>query len=378
MLGIGPARAQREADAAVVVRRHGLAVVGGTEDVETRRHGTVHEVGLGEAEIDQGAQRAERNAEPQFLALAEQVALLDRDVAQDARSRRVAGAEGDVAGALLDHLDLEIGLVRRRSGRGRDVDLLEEAEVAQALLAAPHLGGAEGVALGETELAADHLVEGARVAGDVDALDINARAFLDVEGDVDREIVLVAPDIGPDLDEGVTQRANEVGQRRHGLLDLVGVVPFALSHRQVALQHIDIQPLETRRHLDLAELVAIALADREGDEEPFAVRRQLGHRRHHAEVGIALGQVVLAQQLAIEIEAVGIVAVVRRQEAIPDAFAGADLAAQRAVAEMLVADETDALNAGYVAFVDLEDQVDAALLELDDPRLDRAVLPAAG
>src|SRR5437899_12222503 len=106
MLGIGPAGAQREADTAVVIRRHGLAVVGGTEDVETRRHGAVHEVGLGEAEIDQGAPGTARNAEPQLLALAEEVALPDRDVAQDARRRRVAGAEGDRTGARPTHPDL--------------------------------------------------------------------------------------------------------------------------------------------------------------------------------------------------------------------------------------------------------------------------------
>ena len=167
------------------------------------------------------------------------------------------------------------------------------------------------------------------------------------------------------------------GQRRHGLLDLVGVVPVALGHRQVALQHVDIEALEAGRDLDLAELVALALADREGDEEALAVGRQLGHRRDDAEVGVALREVELAQQLAVEIEAVGIVAVVRRQEAVPGALAGPDLAAQRAVAEMLVADEADALHARDVAFVDLEDEIDAALVELDDLGLDRGVVAAA-
>ena len=115
----------------------------------------------------------------------------------------------------------------------------------QALLAAPHLGGREGVALGQPELAADHLVQRARVARDVDALDVDARAFLDVEGDVDGEVVLVAPDVGADLDEGVAQRAHDVRQRRHRLLDLVGVVPVALRHGQVALQHVDIEALRS-------------------------------------------------------------------------------------------------------------------------------------
>ena len=218
------------------------------------------------------------------------------------------------------------------AGRGGDIDFLEEAEVLQAILAAPHLRGREGVAFGQTKLSADHLVEGARVARDVDALDIDARSFLHVEGDVDRLVVLVAPDIGSNVDEGVAQRADRVGHRGHRLLDLVGVVPVALVHRQVALERVDIEPLEARRHLDLAELVALALVDRESDEEAVAVGRQLGHRRDHAEVGITLGQVEFAQQLAVEVEPIRIEAIVGRQEAPPRALGGADLAAQRAVA----------------------------------------------
>ena len=104
----------------------------------------------------------------------------------------------------------------------------------------------EGVALGKAEFAADHLVQRAGVAGDVDALDIDARAFLDVERQVDGVRVLVAPDVGADIDEGIAQRADRVGHRRHGLLDLVGVVPVALAHRQVALQRVGIEPLEAR------------------------------------------------------------------------------------------------------------------------------------
>ena len=65
-------------------------------------------------------------------------------------------------------------------------DLLEEVEVLDALLGAVQLRGVERVALDEPELAADHLVERAQIAGDVDALDIDPRPFLDVVGDVDR------------------------------------------------------------------------------------------------------------------------------------------------------------------------------------------------
>src|SRR5580704_14927802 len=377
VLGVGPAGAQCEADAGIAIGGDRLTVIRRAEDVEAHRHGTVQEIGLGEAEVDQGAQGTDREAEAELLALAQEVAFVDRDIAQNTRRRRKAGAKGDVAGALLDHLDFEVGLVGRRPRGCRNVDLLEEAEGAQALLAAAHFGGAESVTLGEAEFPPDHLVEGAGVARDVDAFDIDARTLLDVEGHVDREIVLVAPDVGADVDEGVAQGAYEVRQCRNGFFDRAGVVPVAFGHREIALQDVDIESLEARGDLDLAELVSFALVDGEGDEKSLPVGRQLGDRRHDAEIGVALREVELAQQLAIEVEAVGVVAVVRRQEAVPGAFARADLAAQRAVAEMLVADEADALNARDVAFADLEDEVYTTLVELDDLGVDRRVVAAA-
>ena len=67
--------------------------------------------------------------------------------------------------------------------------------------------------------------------------------------------------------------------------------------------------------LDRAELVARPFLDDVGDDEVAAVGRQLGERRDDAEIGIALGQVESAQLLLVGGEAVGIVAVVRLEEA---------------------------------------------------------------
>src|SRR5207249_8003676 len=128
---------------------------------------------------------------------------------------------------------------------------------------------------------------------------------------------------------------------------------------QIALERVNIEPLEARGHLDLAELVALAFADREGDEEAVAVGRELGNGRDHAEVCVSFRQVELAQQLAVEVQAIRIKAVVGRQESPPCALGGADLTAQRAVAEILVANEADALDAGNVTLVDFKHQIDA-------------------
>ena len=59
---------------------------------------------------------------------------------------------------------------------------LEIAEVVQPLAGLADRLGAERIAFGQAELAADHLVLGARVADDVDPLDIDPRPLADVEG----------------------------------------------------------------------------------------------------------------------------------------------------------------------------------------------------
>jgi hypothetical protein len=52
--------------------------------------------------------------------------------------------------------------------------------------------------------------------------------------------------------------------------------------------------------LDVAEFVALAFLDHIGDDEVALVGRQFGHGGNHAEIGIALGQVELAQLLLVK------------------------------------------------------------------------------
>jgi hypothetical protein len=140
------------------------------------------------------------------------------------------------------------------------------------------------------------------------------------------------------------------------------------KHRQNSLFR---QVLELDVDIDGAELVALAFIDGEGNDETVPVGGQLGDRRNYPEIGIALRQIVFAQQLAVIGDAVGIVGVRVRQEAVPAALLGVDDPAQRRVAELLVTDEIDAAHAGRRALVDLEDQIDAVLRQLDDLGLDR-------
>ncbi len=148
------------------------------------------------------------------------------------------------------------------------------------------------------------------------------------------------------------------------------VVPIALRHGHERLQIIDLHILDLVGDIDLAEAVALALLDRESDEKAVARRGELGDGRDDAEVGIAFGQVELAQQLAVIGEPVGIVVVVAAEEAIPARLLGLQDLAQTVGAKLAVADEGDAAHTGDRPLVDLEYEVDAILLERDDLGVD--------
>ena len=64
-------------------------------------------------------------------------------------------------------------------GSALDLHGLEEAKRTQALAGRFDQQAVKGVALGQAELAPDDVVLGAEIADDVDALDIDARAFVD-------------------------------------------------------------------------------------------------------------------------------------------------------------------------------------------------------
>ena len=341
------------------------------EDIEAGGELAIEEVRLGEAQIDLARAKGDRRIEAQILALAEQVALMDADIGERTVRGRIADADLELAGRLLLDIGMDDRLVGRAAGRIGDIDLLEEAEIVDALLGAVELRRVERIAFDQAELAADDAVLRAEVAGDVDALDINLRTFLHVIGDVDRMGVGVALDRRIDLHEGIAAIAERVADGADRAVDQIGVVPIALARREQRLQHFRVDVFQRVGQVDLAEMVARAFLDGEGDEEARAIGRQLGDRRDDAEIGIALRQIEFAQQLAVIRQAIRIVGVVAREEAPPARLLRRDDVAQRRFAELVVAEEGDAADAGRWPFVDLEDEVDAVLRQLDHFRLHR-------
>ena len=183
LVGDRDAEAQRAAGDEVVVVRVGRHVGGLGEQVEAGRQALVQEIGLGEVELDAARALALRQRGAHVLPATEEVGLGDGQFADDAVDRRVAAGHGDGAGGLVLDLHRDDDAVGGRPLRVGDLDLLEEPEAVQAALGLVDQHLVVGVALAELELAADDVVAGAGVALDDDALDVDARALVDGEGD---------------------------------------------------------------------------------------------------------------------------------------------------------------------------------------------------
>ena len=241
---------------------------------------------------------------------------------------------------------------------------------------ARHLGAVECVSLDQLKFAADHLVEGANVADDLDPLDVNLRALLDIEGNVDGMLFPVPGDVRLDFDKGITAVAEGIRQHRNRFFDSFGIVPVAGVNSQKRQHRFGGQVLELDVDVDFAEAVPLAFVEGESNDEAVAVGCQFGNRRDHSEIGISLGQVKPAQQLSVVRQSIRVIGIVAAQETIPSAFLRLKDAAQLAVGILVVADEIDAAHPGEFALVDLEDEIDPVFRELDELRLDGCTKPA--
>src|SRR5262249_40803243 len=151
---------------------------------------------------------------------------------------------------------------------------------------------------GEIELAADYVVPRARIAANVDALDVGARALLDHERDVDDAGLEVAVATRAHLREGIATLRHLDRDVLHGLFHLFGVVDGAGAHAQAGAHSIGRDVAHVGDDVDGAEAVEVAFFDLVGDHEAAPQRIVFGDRRHDADVGIAVLEIEPAQQLA--------------------------------------------------------------------------------
>ena len=180
----------------------------------------------------------------------------------------------------------------------------------------------------------------------------------------------VAGDTRLHVHEGVAAVLHVRRQRAGVLVHLLAVVDVArrdghCRHEQAA-RHLG----QLAVHAYLADLVALALVDDEGHEEAAPVGRQLARGARHLHVGVAVLKVEAPQQLLVELQALRVVLVRGRENAVERLLAARDHLAQAVLAVGVVAYEGDAADERRGSLVDLEHHVDAVVGQADDLRLD--------
>ena len=229
---------------------------------------------------------------------------------------RVAAGDRERAGRLILDVDVDDHAVRRRARLVRDADLLEVAEIVQPALGAIDEHLVVGVALADIELAADDVVARAGVAADVDALDVDARAFLDHIADVDGAGRRIAHAGRANLGEGIAAPGHLGGHVGERVLDRLGVVDLpGRGARRCRRSVSGSTSPDARIDVDGADPVLLALLDRDGDDVAAARGVELRVGRKNAEIGVAVLEVVAADQLLVGGEPVGIVDVGVLEEA---------------------------------------------------------------
>src|SRR6266545_4248044 len=310
-------------------------------------------------------------------AEAEQVALADADLAHEAIGGGVAASDRELACRLLLDVDVENDAVGCRSGLGGDLHLFEVAQVFQPALGAGNEGPVVGVAFGDIELAPDHVITGADIAADIDLLDVDARPILDREGEVDSVGLRVAISARTHRHEGKTLSRRFDRHVLDGFLHRLGVENLARRYPKPRAHQSRIERAHIRAHIHRSNPELLAFFDDEFHHEAARSWIELDRRRHDAHIDVAVLQIEATQQLAISLDAIRIIDVVALQEReeprlgrphhLLEAEAGIDA----------VADELDAPDIGARALVDLEHEINAAVGQVDDDRIDANVIATA-
>ena len=177
------------------------------------------------------------------------------------------------------------------------------------------------IALGKGQLTADHLILGPRVADDIDALNIDARAVDDVQRNRDGFMDRVGDDLRINGREGIAEIERALVERVHAFLQRVAIEPVAGCERDEAAQLRILERADAGNDFDAADPVARPLRQVEGQVEGFAVRAQLRIGADDVEIGIALVQVEFVQKVFVVFDAIRIIFVGTGEEAEPGGLA---------------------------------------------------------
>src|SRR2546425_836780 len=307
------------------------------EDIEARGQRPVEQPRLGEADLALLHVGARADLDGGQPAPAQEVVLREIDGAERAVRGGVSAADREESRRPLRDVDVDDDLGLVGAGRRVDLDLFEVAQVGQALLAALHLPQGEDLALGHLQLSSEYLVLAADVAGDVDPLDVDGGALVDLEHDGN---LVFGQEV--DLRIHLRRRAADV---RVEVLEGLGGVPQGGAREDVAGLELHLPPELVLRHegqpgeANRRHPVLRALHHHDVDADArlltvhlhVAVGELLDVRRD-LDLEVALALVVVLHPLARALDVHGVVDAAELE---------VDLVLQVVGGDVLVADEVD-------------------------------------
>src|SRR5262249_49887444 len=112
--------------------------------------------------------------------------------------------------------------------------------------------------------------------------------------------------------------------------------------------------------------MALALVNREGNDETLAVGIIRCLCRNDAHVGIAMAEIEASQLSPVHLDAVGVIEIIAQEKAQKVRFTRLDHLLEPLRGIGPVADDHDLLDPGPHALLDLEYEIDALVRQLDD------------
>ena len=247
------------------------------------------------------------NAQAHILTAAEEVRLGVRELGQKALRGRIAAAEADRAGRLILDLDDDDHAIGAGAWPVRDMDLLEVAQTVKAPLGALDQHVIIGVAFADIEFAANDVVPGARVADNVDALDIDFRTVVHRELQRNRMVDGVAIAVRARLREGVALARDVARDRIDRLVDRACVVDVARLQSDESSQRRPVHLRYVGDHRNGRHVVLGALVHRDGDHVAWRIGLVDDVGIDDAEIGVAVLHVIAADRLLVGGQTIGII-----------------------------------------------------------------------
>ncbi|KAF5040931.1 hypothetical protein DSECCO2_528250 [anaerobic digester metagenome] len=244
---------------------------------------------VGERPLVGGAATGEQRHQRGLVALAEQVALHDGAGHAELVVGGVTHATDQRPGVLFLHLDLQVHFILMLGGHQFGGHAVEVLQLVQAFRAAAQLLALEHVAVGDAQFSQDDVVAGLVVAFHQGAADVHLLPLAHGVGHVHHGFVLVLPGAGGHLGEGIAVVGVKIGK------GLVVFLHHVEAEEPVFLLHVvqlddfgqagvGLDEVASESHL--AQLVARAFLDGEGDDDAVLFVVHLGGGHHGVEVAV--------------------------------------------------------------------------------------------